>query len=77
MSSSAIDRVAPRTIERRLSSNKSGNALLNRIPAAHLDSLLRDCRSPLLSMRLKALGVTKAAERHALQQALREEEERA
>ena len=77
MSSSAIDRVAPRTVERRLSSNKPGNALLNRIPAQHLDSLLRDCRSPLLSMRLKALGIKKVAERQALQQALRNEEERA
>ena len=74
--SSSVEQVAPRTVARRLSSNKSGNALLNRIPAEHLDSLLRDCRSPLLMMRLKALGVAKAAERLAVQQALREEEDR-
>lgn len=66
----------PRTVERKLASSGNGASLLRKVPASHLDSLLRDCRSPLLMMRLKALGVNKQSDRLALQQALREEEDR-
>jgi hypothetical protein len=68
---------APRTVERCVrQSGAPGAALLARMPAERLDSLLRETvdepvPSPLVDARLKALGVKKAAHRLSIQAALK------
>ena len=74
---------APGTVERQLRmSGSPGAALLSRLPAERLESILRDtegipCFSPLLDARLKALGVKKLGHRLQIQDALKDARERA
>ena len=63
-------------------SGSPGAALLSRLPAERLESLLRDtegipCFSPLLDARLKALGVKKLGHRLQIQEALKDARESA